>query len=255
MIYYRQGELHDGGVRQSITSPAFRFGVGLFETLLYNGTAICHLQAHLTRARQSLDYFGFQADELDYENAIREVLAANDLLGGHARVNIFFPVEDDDGTVAPVVTAALHTPQPTKTYRLTIASSPVQHPYFVHKSMNYMFHWMERRTATLQGYDDAVLTQPGGILLETTSAALIFSDGTNFCAPNSHDRLESTALAAAKELLSVHGCTVRMHTATTFRHAYVLNSLIGMRPVSNINGTRYEPDEDTCRRMTAVICG
>jgi len=255
MIYYRQGELHDGGVRQDISSPAFRFGVGFFETLLYNGTAVCHLQAHLARARHSLEYFGFDAEELDYDGAIDAVLAANDLTGTPARVNIFYPVDDEHGPVVPVVTAASYTPQADKNYRLSISVSPVQNPYFIHKTMNYMLHWMERRNASMMGYDDAILVQPGGIVLETTTAALVFSDGANFCAPNSFDRLESTALAATKELLAVHGCTIRTHMTGSFRHAYVLNSLIGMRPVISINGTKYEPDEDTCRRMTAVICG
>lgn len=255
MIYYRQGELHDGGVRQDIASPAFRFGVGLFETLLYNGTSLCRLQSHLTRAEDGLEYFGFLPEETDYEAAIFRVLEANGLAHTSARVNIFFPVDDEGGNVSPVITAAQYQPQPEKTYRLTLASVSVQHPYFAHKSMNYMFHWMERRAARLQGFDDAVLTQQGGVLLETTSAALVFSDGVNFCVPSSMDKLESTALEAAREVLTIHGCTVRAHTAGTFKHAYVLNSLIGMRPVTSLNGVLYEADEISCKNVTAVICG
>lgn len=254
MIFYRQGELHDGGVRQSMASPAFRYGVGLFETLLYNGSAICRLPQHLARAQRSMEYFGLTAEETDYAAAIAMVLEASGLERSPARVNIFFQVEDEEGGVCPVVTAAPYAADAARCYRLMLSSAPVVHPYFVHKSMSSMFHWMERRNARLLGYDDAVLVQQGNVLIETTTAALVFGDGTNFCTPNSMDKLESTALEGARELLHIHGCTIRSHSANTFRHAYVLNSLIGMRPVVALQGVPFEPDEETCRRVTALIC-
>lgn len=254
MIYYRNGQLHEGGIRQDIGSPAFRFGAGVFETLLYNGRNLCRLPAHLARARRSLEYFGLAEEEAPYEEAVAAVLRANGLTECPARVNIFFPAEDESGTVVPVIAAVPYEPLPDRTFRLALASGAAQHPYFAHKSMNAMFHWTERRSAQVLGYDDAVLMQQGGVLLETTTAALVFGDGTNLCTPNSADRLESTALAAAREVTPIHGCTVRVGTAGGFRHAYVLNSLMGMRPVVWLNGVEYAPDEATCARLTKVIC-
>ncbi|GFM38482.1 aminotransferase class IV [Desulfovibrio psychrotolerans] len=259
MIYYRNGQLHEGGIRQDIGSPAFRFGAGVFETLLYNGRNLCRLPAHLARARRSLEFFGLTEPEASYGDAryaeaIAAVLRANGLTERAARVNIFFPAEDESGTVVPVIAAVPYAPQPDKTYRLALASVAVQHPYFAHKSMNAMFHWMERRSAQALGYDDAVLVHQDGVLLETTTAALVFGDGTSLCTPGSADRLESTALAAAREVTPIDGCTVRASTAGGFRHAYVLNSLMGMRPVVWLNGVEYAPDEATCARLTEVIC-
>ena len=256
MIHWQGGALHEGGVRLDIGSPAFRYGAGFFETILWNGRAPSRLAAHVARLEASLAHFGLSAQPVDYDYVIAEVVQANGLGGRQARVNIFAPVEEEDAAVAPIVTAAPYDPPaPDRTYSLRLAAPATQGSLAVHKSMNYMLCYLERRAARALGQDDAVLTQPGGIVVEATTAALLFGDGECFCTPTGGCRLPSTTLAAARDLLPVRDCTVRAGELRAFRHAYLLNSLQGMRPVTVIGAHAFAPDFATCQRCNPVLLG
>lgn len=256
MIHWRGGGLHEGGVRLDIGSPAFRYGAGLFETILWNGRGPSRLDAHLARLRASLAHFGLVAEPVDYPAVIAEVVRANGLAGRQARVNIIAPLEDEDAAIAPLVTAApFDPPAPDRTYSLRLAPPATLGSLALHKSMNYMLCYLERRAARALGQDDAVLTQPGGIVVEATTAALLFGDGDCFCTPTGGCRLPSTTLAAVRDILPVRDCTVRAGELRSFRHAYLLNSLLGMRPVSVIGSHAFTPDFATCERCNPVLLG
>ena len=256
MIHWRSGALHEGGVRLDIGSPAFRYGAGFFETILWNGHGPSRLDAHLARLQASLDHFGLVAEPVDYPAVIAEVVRANGLAERLARVNIIVPLEDEDAAMAPLVTAAPYDPPaPDRTYSLRLAPPATLGSLSLHKSMNYMLCYLERRAARALGQDDAVLTQPGGIVTEATTAALLFGDGDCFCTPTGGCRLPSTTLAAVRELLPVRDCTVRAGELRAFRHAYMLNSLQGMRPVTVIGSHAFTPDFATCERCNPVLLG
>ncbi|OBQ54852.1 aminotransferase class IV [Halodesulfovibrio spirochaetisodalis] len=254
MTYYKSGEYHTDGVTQNIAAPSFRFGAGVFETILFNGKNLCFFNQHLYRMESSLEKLGFVVPQIDYAELAMEVVQRNGLMGQTARVNIFSLIEEND-MVDPVITAAPYTPQPDKLYRLCTVTDGVQHPLLGHKTMNYMYNWLQRRSAIEKGYDDAVLLSRDNHITETTTAALLFGDGERFCVPGGKLRLPSIALEAARSILPIYDCSVRSYSVSNFRYAYVLNSLIGMRPVTAINGTMFMPDEHSCKAVTEKVCG
>lgn len=234
----------------------------MFETLLYNGRDICLLKIHVMRLKNSVAELGFSIEDTDYRGAIERVVQANGLQNAPARINIFCPVDAPpspagmaETPLRPIITAMPYTQNLQRTFRLCLASTPAQHPWFAHKSMNYMFHWHEHRRAVKKGYDDAILFQQGHILHETTTAALLFSDGKSFCVPLGGDKLPSLALETARTVIPIRECTVRAHTISHFSHVYVLNSLMGMRPVVEAMHHSFEPDETTCNLVTEAVCG
>ena len=254
MIYYRAGKYHEDGVTQDIAAPSFRFGAGLFETILYNKKNLCLINQHIDRMENSLEDLGFIGPQLDYAELAMETVERNGLAGQVARVNIFCLMADDN-SVDPVIAAAPYSPQENKHYRICTVTDGVQHPLLGHKTMNYMYNWLQRRSAIEKGYDDAVLLSRDNYVTETTTAALLFGDGKRFCVPGGKSRLPSVSLEAAKTILPVYDCSVRSYTVGSFQHAYVLNSLIGMRPVTAINGTMFLPDDHSCKAVTEKICG
>lgn len=255
MTYYRSGKYHDeDGVMQHIAAPSFRFGAGVFETILFNGKSLCYFNQHLDRLESSLEKLGFIVPQLDYAEIVMEVIDRKKLAGQTARVNIFALIDEHE-TVDPVITAAPYTPQLEKMYKLCTVTDGAQHPLLGHKTMNYMYNWLQRRSAIQKGYDDAVLLARDNLVTETTTAALLFGDGERFCVPGGKSRLPSIALEAARTILPIYDCSVRSYSVGDFRYAYVLNSLIGMRPVTAINGTRFMPDDHSCKTVTEKICG
>lgn len=254
MTYYRAGKFHDDGVTQNIAAPSFRFGAGIFETILFNGSSLCFFNQHLSRMETSLEKLGFVVPQLDYAEIAMEVLAKNGLTNAVSRVNIFALIDENEA-VDPVITAAPYTYDPQKCFRLCTVTDSVQHPLLGHKTMNYMYNWLQRRSAIQKGYDDAVLLSRDNLITETTTAALLFGDGEGFCLPGGKMRLPSIALETARSILPIYDCSVRSYSVGNFRYAYVLNSLVGMRPVTAINGTMFMPDERSCKAVTDKIWG
>jgi len=182
MIYYRDNKFHNDGVVQNIAAPSFRFGAGIFETILYNGNNLCLFNRHINRLESSLEVLGFVPPPLDYAELTMEVIERSHLSGQYARVNIFALIDENE-LVDPVITAAPYTPDVKKTYRLCTVTDSSQHPLLGHKTMNYMYNWLRRRSAIQKGYDDAVLLSRDSNITETTTAALLFGDGERFCVP------------------------------------------------------------------------
>ena len=256
MTYWYKGALHEGGVTLGVDSPAFRYGAGFFETLLWNGAEPWLPDAHIARLEGSLARFSVDYQPCDYPAVIAHVVEACGLHDTTARINILVPIEDADAAASPLVLAAPWTPpRPDATRTLRLASQPAQSPLGMHKSMNYLGNWLERRAALRDGYDDVVVTLPGNLVLETTTAALLFSDGTNFCAPAGLTRLRSTTLDAARTVLPVHDCTIRVAELFSFRHAYMLNALVGMLPVRAIGTHAYDVDAAPCARLRPLLLG
>lgn len=254
MIHYYKNKYRDGDICLSPTSPAFRFGTGFFETLLYNGRQVCHFDRHSARIHSSLDYFCIPYEPVSFEEIIPLLLEKNGLTGRTARVNIFYPVAGS--TTTPLVTVAPYEWAQNKTYRL--AYCPDQHISSLnnHKTMAYMFFNLAHARAIAEGYDDALLTDLNGRVLETTTAALLFRGGNRFIAPATAYKLPSIALDLVKEVLEVEEESVSFDKMADMNHAYVLNSLVGMRPVTSIGGEiDFEPDEDSCLKVTNLILG
>ena len=251
MIHYAHGRFTEGNIGLSPELPAFRYGAGFFETVYYNGSTLCHLTAHLDRVHASLAHFGFVREEADLPRIMAEALERNGLTGRPARVNIFYPVES--GPCSPVVLAAPHEPQPDRV--LALHSCPDHHvsSLCAHKSMNHFFYYLARTRALAAGFDDAVLTDQQGLLLETSLAALLLAKAGKFVEPATPFKLPSTALDAARPLLPIETRPVHMNELESFDHVFALNSVMGMRPVVRVDGSLFDPDEATCARVSRIV--
>jgi len=251
MIHY-----HDNGytledVRLDPAAPAFRYGAGFFETIYYNGRDICHLDLHLDRLFASLRCCGVTYATVDFEEVIGQILNRNGLEGQTARINIFYPIEVD--TATPVVTAMGHDPKPYKAYRLCVCDDRHVSALNSQKTTNYMFFHLAMRRARERGFDDAALFDFEDNLLESTTGALVLMKEGTFVCVDSPYRLPSIALSLAHKELDIMPVRLPLEELASFRHAYVLNSIIGMRPVVSIGETAFIPDDDTCQMVMKLV--
>ncbi|MDY7001019.1 MAG: aminotransferase class IV [Thermodesulfobacteriota bacterium] len=253
MIYYYKDALHSGRISLEIQGPAFRFGLGFFETLFFNGKEVRLLDAHLKRLFASLDAYQIPYHAPDFEGLIPLVLKKNSLERGFARVNIYYPVDKEGVPAEPVVAAFPYSPKPDKTYALEISPRPFHSPLGAHKSMNYMYYHLERAAALRNGFDDALITDPRGRLLETSTASLLFYDHESFVSPASENKLPGTAEAMAASMLTPKARPLGVQDLPSFKHAYVLNSLIGMKPVTRIGDLEFKPDAEPCEAVSRQV--
>ncbi len=258
MIYWKNNTIHNGLIKQCATSPAFRFGVGFYETILFNGTALVNASAHMDRVTKSMRSFDFSYKPVDIHSAVSALLEQNNIKG-MARVNVFYtqeqPVDSEESPVLePTVLAAPYTPPPmTKQFSLCLAKNIICSPWHEYKTTNHMPHAMERYMAKKQGFDDAVFFLSENTLLETTTASLVFSDGKTFVTPPFANRLAGTAEALVKQVLYITYQPIKKEHLHRFSHAYVINSLMGARSVSGLAGHMFSPDIKTCEKLSQVI--
>lgn len=254
MIFYYRDAFIDDTLDVAPEEFHFRYGLGFFETLFYNGHMLRHLELHLERLFGSMETFGLPYAKAPFEEIVVELVERNGLNGDKARVNIFYPVRDVDSKAKPLVGIAPWKDNPEQACFLTIY--PWHHLSYLnaHKSMNYMHYSLARRFAQHRQCDDALLTDSAGHILETSTCALLFSrDGKNLEAPASKFALGSVALKLASAVLPVREKPLHLDDLPDFKHVYVLNSLIGMRPVRRIGETLYELDPATCELGTLKI--
>lgn len=251
MIYYRQGEWHEGPISMDPAGEAFKFGVGFFETILYNGSRIMHAALHEERLAASLKQFDFTCDVPDINTLGLEAAERNGLTGQEARINVFCPVEH--GRADPIIIAAPFE-RKDGPFRLRIHPDPVVNPMAGHKCMNYFFNLVAHRSAMDNGYDDAVLVTPNQEILETSFAALAFRRGDAFITPGGTGRLPSTALAVATPILNIQPEYVSLDLRD-YDACYLLNTLGGMLPISQLGDRRFEPDYEGCATAHAAIIG
>lgn len=251
MIHYANGTLGSGPVALDPASPGFRYGAGFFETIYFNGTQLCHLDTHLDRLLGSLRMHGIPYKGVDFEAVIHSVLAANSLDAAPARVNIVYPVGTD--MAHPVILAAPYEPQPYKAYRLCICEERHVSTLNAHKTTSYMFFHLALRQARARGFDDAALFDFDNQLLESTTGALLFKKNGEYFQPLTRYKLPSTALALAGTVINILSKPISIDDLEQYRHAYILNSLAGMRPVVAIGETAFIPDEAACEAPTRLI--
>ncbi|OIQ49928.1 hypothetical protein BerOc1_01856 [Pseudodesulfovibrio hydrargyri] len=253
MIHYKDGGYSLEGVRLDPAGGSFRYGAGLFETIYYNGRELCHLGRHLDRLLHGLRAYGLAYTTVDFSQVAAQVLNRNGLEGRPARVDIVYPVED--GVASPVVLAEPVEPKPYKAFRLCLCEDRHVSALSGHKTTNGMFSYLARRQASARGFDDAALFDLDDNILEGTTGALVFEKHGQFVCVDSPYRLPSIALDLASTVLDILPVRVPLDELPSFRHAYLLNSLIGMRPVVAVGETAFVPDDTACDRVSPLVLG
>jgi 4-amino-4-deoxychorismate lyase len=251
MIHYCKGEYTHRGVTLEPTEPAFRYGAGFFETLYYNGHKTCHLELHLDRLLHALRAYQADYETIDFEEVISQVINRNGLVASTARINIFYPMEAP--AAHPVVMAAPFEPKPYKAYRVCLCDDRHVSTLNAQKTTSYMFFHLALARARARGFDDAALVDFEDRLLETATGALLFQKDGEFFETDSPYRLASTSLALAKKVLKISPAAIPLTDLDQYDHAYLLNSLVGMRPIVTVGETAFTPDEDNCRAVSELI--
>ena len=152
-----------------------------------------------------------------------------------------------------VILATRHEPQPYKAYRLCICNDRHVSTLNAQKTTSYMFFHLAMKQALARGFDDAALTDFDSNLLEATTGALVLEKNGDFFQMDSPYRLPSTALAVAETIIEIMPKKIPLDDLPSYRHAFILNSIVGMRPVVAIGETAFIPNEDTCRKITEAI--
>ena len=236
-----------------IESLSMGYGAGLFETLLYDGAQIQYLDRHLTRLRLSMSFFGFTEGVWTFEPIIQQLLNVNELSDKCARINIYYIMVGPDSSPHVYITVTEYSGAQKKPYSLQI--SPLMHTSFmnVHKSLNYWPYKYIKSKAKQAGFDDAILVDACDYCLETTTACLVFEIDSQLYTPVQSYQLPSITLQIFTEHVLIKALSVDVEMLTKIKHVYILNSLIGIQPVSQIDTYAFEINRDFCNQWNQQL--
>ena len=238
----------------SVNDRGFQFGDGLFETLRADAGRVQYLQEHLERLKTSARVFRlpFPA-ELPWEERLGQLLTANNLTHGLARIKILLTrgiapglglPEDYHPTLA--IWAHPYTPPTPAEYAAgwQVTVFPEGRSTFVgrHKSLNYLFYLAARQYALDQGAQEALILEAGGLVSEGAATSLVYLHQGQFYTPAAASALPGVTLAVLRRGLSARGQTLKARPTSLAQlqaadGLWLANSLMGLMPVASIDGT------------------
>jgi len=247
----------------SVTGSVFRCGVGLFETILHHANELPRFERHLKRLRASLAALPIApngpppilGESGRVREVVLEVLQANSLVGKTARVNLFCFQDALEDKASLCVVATPHSIHADSTCTLDVYPHAHTSHLCAHKTMANMHQRLAWDQARSAGMDDALLQDHDGHVLECAVAALLFSDGQRFYTSRTPYKLPSLTMEAAAQALTIEEIPIALADIGRFKHAYRLNSLIGIQPVAAIGGVAFEPDWKTCKPFSRKFLG
>lgn len=232
-------------------------GDGLFETMLWTGGELPHLDAHLARMAAGCEVLGLPP--LDVEAARVLCLTAPSDAGLHgARAAVRLTLTAGSGgrgldrpaAPAPVLIAtAAASPAPTTPVDLMLARTRRNEgsPAARLKTLSYLDNVLARAEALSAGADEAVMRNNHGDLTCAAAANLFWVAGDILFTPALHcGVLEGIArgrvLEAARRLqVEVHEVATGAEALDEADAVFLTNSLIGVRPARRFEGEAFGP--------------
>ncbi|MCB9497794.1 MAG: aminodeoxychorismate synthase component I [Fibrobacteria bacterium] len=250
----------------SIDEEGFAYGYGFFETVRVQYGRPLRLDAHLERFRKTWsECFASPFPDVTWAHVIEQVVSRNDLGSRIAAVKIMASA-GRPGTGAAgirlIVTARpyTHRLEGAKRNGLRLATYPRRRdwPLADHKTMNYMYQRMAAEWAKERGADEALLLNADGSVSETNTANLLCRIAGKFVRPSSAHVLPGTMEQSVLDSLAEWGHPVETRSLgvedlKSAESVVVTNALMGVVPVSDIDGVPLSVDEGLCARLNQSV--
>jgi len=169
----------------------FLFGDGVFTTIRVENFVPLFLNEHLKRLRSSCHFFGIAFYDPGFSDIIDRLLKKNRLENARVKIiisrgidlkNRIFNYSEGTPTITVhAIPLALDPPQPLK----LCISEEVRgnESIYHHKTTSYLQNLHHKTTARERGFDDAVILNWQGKVLETSTANLFFIFGESIITP------------------------------------------------------------------------
>jgi branched-chain amino acid aminotransferase len=187
LLFLNRQFVPEGMASFSVFDRGLLYGDGLFETVrIYTGKFF-RLGAHLKRLFDGLKVLGIKIPYTRAEMEIfaRELALTNRIHEGFARIVVtrgegflgFSPRGSRNPHVAICARERLVAARQKEAWRLTVHSRPIA-PIPL-KSLSYLPHILAKKEAEDRGFDDAILLDSRGMVVEATASNLfLWKDGT-----------------------------------------------------------------------------
>ncbi len=252
IIYFNGNYIKSHEYESDISSLYFKYGMGFYEVILYNGLNICYLEQHINRLETSLIDFGYKVFSESYGFIIKELLSANKLMNKFAKVTVYALIKNSS-KYEILITTEPFLPEELKPVELII--SPHMQLSYLNRylTLNQMHFFLAKQFAEIHSKYDSILCDNSKNVLECTSSSLLFSDENEFYTSKPSNRLKSVSLEIISERFGLNEINIHSDSIKKYNYAFIVNSLTGCMPVSKINDNEYKIDIDTARNLKQLI--
>jgi branched-chain amino acid aminotransferase len=237
----------------SVQDRGLLYGDGLFETIRAEAGRPLWLRQHLGRLAQSAAVINLvPPPNFPWERQIWELLQRNGLGYGLAVIKILITrgesatlglPETDQPTI--IIYARHYEPPLTEEYGRgwPVVSFPERRSTFLsrHKSLNYLFCLAARQYAMDRGGREGLILEADGTVSEGSTTGVLWQENENFFTPLAGSALASVTVSVLQEALRQRGVPLTAKPVTVdhlvrAQGVWLANSLIGLLPVSSLDG-------------------
>lgn len=250
--------------RVSIEDRGFLYGDGFFETLRAEDGRALFLKQHLERLRASARNFRISfPEEVPWEARLEQLLVQNGLERSLSAVKILLTRGEAAGLGLPeapsptlVIWARPYAPPGPEEYvrGWPVAVFPERRTTFVggHKSLNYLFYLAARQYALDRGAKEALILEADGLVSEGAATSLVLARGGRYFTPAAPSALPGVTVAVLARALQREGKTLerlplRLSHLEEADGLWLANSLMGLMPVSSLDGPALAVSPETSR--------
>jgi branched-subunit amino acid aminotransferase/4-amino-4-deoxychorismate lyase len=229
-------------------------GYGHFTAMQVRDGRVRGLRFHLERLDGATrELFGTGLDDERVRTAVRHALSSAGRTDASVRVNVYQPVEAAGAPVTLVVTVREPASRPDRTHR--VRSVPYWRPAAHIKHLGGFGQGYHLRRVEAEGYDEALLTGPGGEIAEGAVTNIGFVAGGTVVWPTA-PHLRGTTLQVLEELLDKEGIpqlrrSLRLADVPAYDGAFLANSR-GTSAVARIDGTVLATDAELLGRIAEL---
>ncbi len=241
--------------RVSVNDRGFQYGDGFFETLRAEDGRLQFLEEHLARLKSSALAFRVPyPEDCPWQERLGELLRANDLTRGLARVRIQLTRGEAPGLGLPaasrptlVMWAKRYEPPTPAEYAAgwPVVIFPERRTTFVgrHKSLNYLFYLAARQYALDHGAREALILEASGSVSEGAATSLVYLHKGKLWTPAAPSALPGVtvgmlALGLARLRIPLKGISTTLSRLRKAEGIWLANSLVGLMPVSTLDGEK-----------------
>lgn len=190
-LYYKNEFVAAEAPLLGVSDRSFRYGDGIFETVLVVNGNMYEFAAHLGRLRRGLAYFSINLDTTQLEAECRALIEKNALINGYVRIIVSRGSEAAAVGYKPGDAAPYAVLQPVfKTYgdgtpiKLHHSSTQLfyHYPCKTNNALPYTLAFLE---AAQHGCENALMTDSAGHIAETATGNLFWIEGETLYTPSS----------------------------------------------------------------------
>jgi len=235
----------------SIWDRGLIYGDGFFTTMRAEKGKVFFLKEHMERLKRSCNLFKIAfPDVLEKEDVFKKIIQLNGLKNSCAMIKVIITRGQEEGLGLPYgnnptwIIITKHYDPPYEKYKtgwhLISFNIPRSSPISAHKSLNYLYNMWAKQYAMDSGADEAVLIGTDGFVKETSVGTILFEEKGIWYTPDGDDILPGITLKVLERIWNEKGISIKRKKITLSDliradQYWILNSLIGIIPVSKIN--------------------